>query len=174
MSEPEKKDAKGDKQTFTRPKMRFKYKLLLIIISIVMMGLLRTGFMFVIIGLLPSIVAHYFDITKHRYLFRTIFASNMTGILPFIGQLLQHGPSNGALQKIMGSGFAWFIIYGSALIGWMLVKICPMIAQVGIAGYHQSQLARFERLQKRIESEWGPEVTQFSSGLDQSVLNDDD
>jgi hypothetical protein len=145
-----------------RPKMRFKYKLLLIVSSLLMMGLLRTGFMFVIIAMLPSIVAYYFDVTRQRYLFRAIFSSNLSGLLPYIGQLLQHGPSNGTLQNIMGSSRSWIIIYGAALMGWLLIKICPLIAQMMISGYHQSQLTRFERLQKRIESEWGPEVTQFS------------
>lgn len=151
------------KPVLRRQKMRFKHKLMLIIFSLVMMGLLRTGFMFFVIGMLPTVVAYLYDITKQKYLFRSIFASNLTGILPFIGELLQNGPSNNAvLQKVMSAEFTWIIIYGSAFIGWLLVKVCPMIAQMFIVGYNQSLLERYENLQKRIESEWGVEVTQFN------------
>ncbi len=127
-------EAPAGKAPPRRQKMRFKYKLLLIVSSLAMMGLLRTGFMFVIIAMLPSIVAYYFDVTKQRYLFRSIFASNLSGLLPFIGQLLQHGPSsNGVLQKVMGSSFTWFMVYGAAMMGWLLVKVCPLIAQMMIS-----------------------------------------
>ncbi len=158
--------APAAKPTPRRPKMRFKYKLLLIVSSLLMMGFLRTGFVFVVIAMLPSIVAYYFDVSKQRYLFRAIFCSNLSGLLPFIGELLRHGPSSGTLQKIMESAHSWLIIYGAAMMGLLLVRVCPILAQMMISGHHRAQLARFERLQKRIENEWGPEVREFSRGED--------
>jgi hypothetical protein len=148
--------------TVPRTKMRFKHKAMLIIISLVMMGLLRTGFVFVIIGLLPSIVAYYMDVTAGRYSFKSIFACNLSGMLPYIGTLLEHGPSSAALQAIMGNAHTWIIIYGSAIMGWILVKICPMIAQFLIVGMSHTHASHIEHVQKKIEGEWGPEVTQFS------------
>lgn len=157
--------AKAEKRTSTVKlrKMRGKHKFMLIIFSIIMMGLLRTGFMFMIIGLMPSIVAYYMDVSKHRFTFKSIFASNLSGMLPYIGKIIHYGPGSTVLQEVMGTGTNWVIIYGSALIGWMLVQIGPMMAQVFIHGFHQTQLARLNHLQKKIESEWGPEVTQFTA-----------
>lgn len=145
-----------------RPKMRFKYKLALFLSSFLLMGLLRTGFLIIIVALLPSIIAYYYDMTRQRYLFRSVFLSNLTGLMPYLGRMLRYGPSSGALHQVMSDPSAWLIIYGAAMMGWLLVQICPLLAQMMISGYHQSQLARYERLQKRIEEEWGPEVTQFS------------
>lgn len=149
--------------TVKRKKMRFKHKLLLIIISLVLMGVLRQGFLFIIIGLLPSIVAYYMDVSSGRYSFKTIFACNLSGMLHYIGIMLHEGPSSIVLQSVMGNAQNWVIIYGSALLGWLLVEICPMIAQVMIVGFNQTQIGRIERLQKKIEGEWGPEVTQLSN-----------
>jgi hypothetical protein len=127
-----------------------------------MMVYLRTGFMFVLIGLLPSIVTYYMDVTKHQFIFKTVFASNLSGMIPFVGNMLHQGATSSVLNEIMGTGSNWFIIYGSAFIGWLLVQIGPMMAQGLVVGFHQSQIVRIERLQKKIEAEWGPEVTQFS------------
>lgn len=142
--------------------MKFKHKLMLILFSLVMMGVLRTGFVFFVIGMLPCIVAYYMDVTKQRYTFKSILAANLSGMMPFIAKIISVGPSSTLLQEIMGSSTNWVIIYGSALVGWMLVKVCPMAAQAMVAGVHQTQLMRYEWLQKKLEGEWGPEVTQFS------------
>lgn len=143
-------------------KMRFKHKLILIIFSLIMMVLLRTGFVFFVIGMLPCIVAYYMDVSKHRYTFKTVFAANLSGMMPFITKLMATGPSSSALQDIMGNSTTWVMIYGAALIGWLLIIVCPMAAQILVAGAHQSQFLRYDWLQKKLESEWGTEVKQFS------------
>lgn len=144
------------------PKMKGRSKALLILFSLVGMGVLKTGFMFIIIGMLPSIVMHYMDISKHRFTFKTVLAANLSGMMPFIGKLLHSHGSSEVLQSIMGNGMNWIIIYASALMGWLLIQVCPIIASGMIVGYHQSQIGRMKYMQRKIENEWGPEVTQFS------------
>jgi hypothetical protein len=146
-------------------KMPFKYKLLLIIISLILMGVMRTGFVFFVIGMLPCIVAYYTDISKYRYTFKSIFAANLSGMMPYITKILAEGPSSTNLQEIMGNTSNWLIIYGSAFLGWLLVKVCPMITQMMVAALHQTHLLRYEWLQKKLENEWGDEVKQFSGDL---------
>jgi hypothetical protein len=149
-------------------KMRTKHKLLLIVLSLALMVLLRTGFMFIIIAILPSIVAYYVDVTAERYTFKTIMAANLCGVMPFLEKMLIAGPSNAVLQSIMGSALNWVIIYGAALMGWLLVQICPTLSQVMVVGFHNSQAARIQHLQKKILSEWGNEVTEFSKIHDET------
>ncbi|MES2983823.1 MAG: hypothetical protein V4735_01385 [Pseudomonadota bacterium] len=148
--------------TLTMRKMRRKHKLLLILFSLLMMGLLKTGFVFFVIGMMPCVVAYYMDVSKHRYMFKSVFNANLAGMMPSIVKMIHAGPSSVLLQEIMGNSTNWFIIYGAAFMGWLLVKVCPMVAQVMVMGLHQSQVARYEGLQRKIETEWGPEVTQFS------------
>ncbi len=146
-----------------RPPMRTKHKVILIVTGLLMMGVLRTGFMFLIIGIMPSIVAYYMDVSAERYTFKTIFACNLTGMLPYIAKLLEHGPSSAVLQSVMGDANSWIIIYGSAIMGWLLIKICPMLAQFLVLGVSHTQISTIEHVQKKIEGEWGQEVTQFST-----------
>jgi hypothetical protein len=145
-----------------RTRMRLKYRLLLILTSLLLMGMLRTGFIFVLVAMLPAIVAYYTDVTAERYTFKTIFACNLAGLLPSLGTMLKAGPSSALLQSTISNPGNWMVIYGAAMIGWLLVEVCPMIAHVVIAGLHQTQVGSIERMQKKIEGEWGPEVTQLS------------
>lgn len=111
---------------------------------------------------LPCIVAYYMDVSKHHYTFKTVFAANLSGMMPFITKIIAAGPSSTQLQAIMGDITSWVMIYGAALIGWLLILVCPMVAQALVAGLHQTQFARYDWLQKKLESEWGAEVRQFS------------
>jgi hypothetical protein len=167
MSPPPKKNsthaqAKGQISYNLGRRMTVKQKTLLIVFSLVMMALLRTGFVFFVIGMLPCIVAYYMDVTKHRYTFQSVFAANLAGMMPFATRLIFNGPSSAALQEMMGNLSTWLIIYGAAFIGWLMVKVCPIAAQVMVIGMHQTQILRYDWLQKKLEAEWGNEVKQFS------------
>lgn len=148
-----------------RSKMPTKYKVLLIVVGLLLMAVLRTGFVFIVIAMLPSVVAYYVDVGKHRYLFRTICACNLAGLFPILGIMLRKGPSNGVLQSIMGEAGNWFMIYGFSLFGWLLMEICPIFAAVLVRSFHQAQAARIERFQKKIESEWGAEVLTVTQNI---------
>ncbi len=145
-----------------RPRMSKRNRILLIIASLAMMAMFRTGFIFVIIAMMPSIVTYYIDASRKRYVFKTIFACNLSGVMPFIGKILFYGPSSSVMQTIMGDAGNWLLVYGSALIGLLMVRVMPMIAHTLIGGFHTTQIARLSKNQKRIENEWGDEVTQFS------------
>lgn len=144
-----------------RRKMKGRNKALLIVFSLLAMAFLRTGFVFLIIAMLPSIVAYYYDQSEARYRFKTIFYCNFSGVMPFLGQMLVHGPSSSTLHDIMGSLSTWVIIYGAACMGGILISITPMVAQGFINSVHNTQISRLQRSQKKIETEWGKEVGQF-------------
>ncbi len=160
---PDKKDAAATgKRTVTMRKMRGKHKLMLIIFSLAMMVLMRTGFVFLIIGMLPCIVAYYMDVSKYQYMFKSVFAANLAGMMPFITKIIDGKASSTLLQEIMGDSTSWVIIYGAAFIGWLLVRVCPIATHTMVSAVHQTQVMRYEWLQKKLESEWGEEVKQFS------------
>lgn len=142
------------------PKMRFKHKFMLMLFSLLLIVVIRQGFVFFVIGMLPTIVAYYMDVSKQRYTFRSVMAANLSGMLPYLALIIRDGHAMSLV--IMGQSGTWFTVYGAALIGWLLVLVCPMLAQSMVLKVHQAQLARYSQLQKKLEGEWGPEVTQFS------------
>lgn len=152
----------AEKPRVSHRKMRFKHKFMLILFSLAMMVLMRTGFVFLVIGMLPCIIVYYMDVTKHGYMFKSVFAANLSGMMPFITKIIDGNASSTLLQEVMGDSTTWVIVYGAALIGWLLVKVCPMAAHALVSGMHQTQIMRYDWLQKKLEGEWGEEVKQFS------------
>ncbi len=142
-------------------KMRKKHKIFLILFCLVTMAMLRTGFVFVIIAMLPSILAYYFDQSPNRYTFRSIFYCNTAGVLPYFVQMAKFGPSSANLQGIMNHPMTWIVVFGAAACGYILTNITPIIAQMLIGSLHNNQVRGLERSQKKIEKEWGNEITKF-------------
>lgn len=153
-----KKDSK--EKTPTR-KMRKKHKIMLILFCLITMAFLRTGFVFIIVAMLPSVVAYYFDQSANRYTFKSIFYCNAAGVLPYFGQMVKLGPSSANLQGIMNHPLTWFVVFGAAAMGYILTTITPMIAEVLIGSLHNTQVKGLERAQKKIQKEWGAEITKF-------------
>ena len=139
-----------------------KTKLLLILGSLLAMGFFRTGFLFIVVALLPTIIMHYVDRSRLRYKFKTIRACNVSGLLPFIAEMIKHGPTSSVLERIMSDPLSWMIVYGASLFGLLLVRITPHIAHAFISQFHSSQANSLKDHQNNIEKEWGDEVTQFS------------
>ncbi|MFZ4124729.1 MAG: hypothetical protein ACOYJ2_01485 [Rickettsiales bacterium] len=155
-----KKEKSGEENIEKRSK---KLAFALIIISIFLIIFMRTGFVFFIMAILPSIVAYYLDRTAQRYTFHTVFACNLAGTLPFIGQIIKNGAAQAEIQVVMGDTLNWLIIYAAAGFGWLLVYAAPAFAQGFINILHKNQITRLERMQNRIISEWGKEVDNFNT-----------
>jgi uncharacterized membrane protein len=153
-----------DKEKPAPRKMGKKYKIMLILFCLVSMAFLRTGFIFIIIAMLPSVVAYYFDQSDHRYTFKSIFYCNTAGILPYLAQLIQYGPRSSNIQGIMDHPVTWMVVFGSATGGLLLTLLGPIIGEILITSLHQTQVRNLQRAQKRIEKEWGSEISRF--GLD--------
>ena len=160
-------------ETIQKPKkMKGSTKALLIIVSLLMMAFLRTGFIFFVVGMMPSILFYIIDASKHRYTFQCVLACNLSGMMGFLLQMIAHGPSSAVLQEMMGSFTNWLIIYGAALMGWLVVQICPMLSEALVHNIHKGQIQRIQRIQKKLENEWGGEVAQLSHAADPNHRSD--
>lgn len=130
----------------------------MIVISVILIGVMRTGYIFFILAMMPSIVSSFLDRSASRSTFHTVFACNLAGTLPFMGQIIKNAGSHAEIENVMGDAFNWLIIYAAAGFGWLLVFAAPAFALGFINMLHQGQIARLERMQRKIVAEWGPEV----------------
>lgn len=153
--------AKEKKAKKEKKKGSFLTTLMMITGSIGMILVFHTGFIFFVIGILPSIVAFYLDRTSKRNNYHTVLACNLSGVIPFMAQMLREGRSNAYTTELMSDAGNWLIIYASAGFGWILVYATPLFAQFLITMFHQGQIMRYEALQERIIKDWGPEVAHF-------------
>jgi hypothetical protein len=163
--------AKKPKDTANAGKQKKRAKratLWLIIVSVFLVAFLRTGFIFFILAMMPAIVASFLDRTHSRSKFHTVFACNLAGTLPFLGNIIKNHGANAEIQDVMGDPFNWLIIYAAAAFGWLLVYAAPAFATGFINMLHQGQIARLERMQRKIVAEWGHEVENINIVTDEA------
>lgn len=151
-----KKNAKGEKK-----KSSGKTTLLMVVVTMTMVVVFKLGFLFFVLGILPSIVSYYIDATRSNLSFQTVFTCNLAGVLPFMADMLKDHGSNSAVQEIISNSVNWLIVYGAAGVGWLLVFIAPMLSQILINAMHQRQIGRLERHQRILVEEWGSELEAY-------------
>lgn len=142
--------------------MQKAYMPLFLTLSVVLMVLLQFGFVFLLIALLPSIMAFFVDSNEGKPIFKTVLFCNFAGALPSLGPMLKSGLQfqYHDISSTMASPHVWLFIYGGAAAGWGLIYLCRFIAQFLLIITYEYKVMSLERFQKKLIEEWGPEVTQ--------------
>lgn len=131
---------------------------LIVVGSIAMIVLLRVGYLFVLLALLPSIVAWFADREPEKIVAKTVFACNFAGLMPFIVKLALTGSDTASVLHIIGAPTVWLIIFSCAAAGWALVWVCSQIAHAVLHVFYRGQIAYLEGVQAKLVEEWGPQI----------------
>lgn len=116
------------------------------------------AFAFFALGMLPSIVAIIADRGAGRFASKTVSACNFVGVMPFLFEIgMTYEPSIAAKQ-MMSQPLTWIIIYGLAMIGWMLIWVMPQITLIFFTLRADIKTKNLLEDQKRLLDEWGDEV----------------
>ncbi|MBL0319411.1 MAG: hypothetical protein IPP74_09035 [Alphaproteobacteria bacterium] len=118
------------------------------------------GFLFMLLALMPGIVAYSVDKTFNKYASKCICTMNFTGFMPSIFEIFNsHDPS--AYGKIvLLDPLNWLISYTAASCGWLLVWSIPQITMLIYISRSDSRGKRLHNSQERLIEEWGQEVTE--------------
>ena len=132
----------------------------LIVASLILILVLQLGFIFILIALLPAMVAYFIDRSPHKSEFRVILICNMTATLPSLSPMV-----NAAIQMkridilpVMTDPITWLIIYSGAAAGWCLIFLCRFIARFLITIYFEYRINSLQRLQAKLVKEWGEQI----------------
>lgn len=134
------------------------YAIMLIIFSAGLIVLIKHSFIFLLAGMLPTIVASIVDQSRGKMQFKTVAALNFSGIAPFMVTLMHQGHAAPAVQTMMGDTSVWLTIYGSATVGWALVWFCPWIVRFSIEFFSDNKVKGIESEQRKLKEEWGDDV----------------
>lgn len=112
--------------------------------------------MFVILygGMLPSLIAYLLDEQPSRYLFRTVAAMNLAGVVPFVEPAWRLGTTLGLVGYPISDMRTWTVIYGSAIAGFGLAWVVPVITNIFLEANYRVRLKRLEQLEKDLIKEW--------------------
>lgn len=157
-----KDDKKKKKKQKSEPKKRggFWTILFMIVLSLALIIFTQMTFVLLILGILPTIVAYFIDTSASRSLFHTVMACNLSGVLPFVAELIAGGNQTSMMQMMISDLEVLLMMYLSAALGWLLIFAAPHIARWIITSINQRKINRLKAAQKRLVAEWGQEITQ--------------
>lgn len=135
-------------------------KPLMVIVCLLLIGVLKLGFIFLLIALLPSMAVYFVDTDYDRITFRTVFACNLAAIIPTITPIFEVGLKFKTydVSSIIANPTVWFFIYGAAGIGWAMIYFGSTVARSILEIQYKLRTAYLEKSQERILEEWGEEV----------------
>lgn len=137
---------------------------LLMIVSIALIVLLQFGFIFLLLALLPSVVAFYVDTAPGKPAFKTVLACNLAATLPSLMPMLMPMLEAGIkfrhydTSTTLGNASTWLLVYSGAAAGWCLIYLCRYIARFTVMLFYEYNIATLEGQQKRLIDEWGQQI----------------
>jgi len=137
-------------------------KMSLCISSLIGIVLLKFGFIFILIAILPSLVAYFIDRDAQKSAFRIVLLCNLAALMPYVLPMLNAAANMQPydVMTLMSDPIVWLVVYSGAAAGWSLIFLCSYIARFLVILYCEYQINRLERFQNKLVIEWGERVNQ--------------
>lgn len=114
---------------------------------------------FLVIGMLPAIVAKIADRTKEKTKSLTIGFMNFAGCFPFWYDILEKGHNIDAVLSVLSQPSSMVIIYSTALLGYLIEwGVVGFVANIAVQR-GKARLVAIKKQQEELVRRWGPEVT---------------
>ena len=116
------------------------------------------AFLASLVGLLPTVVSVVTDRTPGHRASWCIAITNIAGVLPIIAKSLKGDNDMAAAIELLVDPINWLVMYVGAGMGWVLLWIGPVIAEVFVTQKEGSEARRLQEDQKKLIAEWGRKV----------------
>ncbi len=139
-------------------KGRSKTALLLLVAGFALAFIIQSTIILLLMGMIPTIVAFIVDTGKQKSLARTVFMCNLSGVLPYVSELVATGNNMRMFMQYFTDPKVWFFMYAAAGVGWLLYKGSHNLVAFWYQVSHQAKIAHIESVQRQLIREWGPEL----------------
>lgn len=126
--------------------------------SLALIFFLQAGFIFIILGLMPALVAYFVDGYTGKPTFKCVLFCNMSGMLPTFNDVLRSESAAATMQNLMGDGYTWFLVYGGAMCGYGLLLFARVFTQIALTVADQTRVEMLTKKQEQLTEEWGEDV----------------
>jgi hypothetical protein len=143
---------------------------LVLIISGVLIVLMQFGFIFLLLAMMPSIVAYYVDAHPRKTSFKIVFAGNISAALPTLMPMIRTGLNMRPVDvvSVVQDPSVWMFIYLGAGAGWALIYLCKYIARFVVTMSFEYSIKTLENEQQMLVEEWGEDITQIPTAQEQA------
>ena len=133
----------------------------LMFLTCVLIVTIKSAYILVIVGCLPTIIAYYADKSEDKLEVATIACCNLCGVMPYVAEMASKGKGLTLMSHYLGSPHIWFVMYGSAAIGYGLIKFCPMLYRKSITIINSSIIYQLEQQQEKLVKDWGEDIKEI-------------
>lgn len=164
-----------------KSKRRRRAQIRVMILSLILLGLIMVAlptFIVLVVGLLPAFAWFILDMTPGRHGFRCILGFNIAGVAPYIRDLWTGSNDVGASVGIVTDPLAWLVFLCAGGAGWFCFQALPAAVTMSHTIYAKMQIETMQKLQGKLEDEWGYRVTgkqrpETDEGLDEDPQEDE-
>lgn len=113
---------------------------------------------FFALGMLPAIFAMVLDRGSGRFVAKTVSACNFIGTMPFLADMAMAYDPSIVAKEFMVEPVTWLIIYGAAMVGWMMIWVIPQTTLMIFTMRADMKINALKEEQEKLLDEWGDEV----------------
>lgn len=143
------------------PKRGMRALAIIVTIGLVTAGLVvfaLPAFLASLVGLLPTMATLVADRTPGYRASRCVGVTNIAGVLPIVAMSFNGDTSMDAAITLLVDPINWLVMYVGAGMGWVLLWIGPVIAEVFVTQKAASEVRSLRENQRKLIAEWGRKV----------------
>ncbi len=131
-----------------------------LIICLVGIVVLQFGFIFIMLAMMPAIVAWYTDTDRKHSVFKIIGCGNLAAGLSTFAPIVQSAfhSKRFDVESVITDPSVWLFIYLGAGSGWGMIYLCRFISRFVVTMTYEYNISTLKKQQQRLIAEWGPEI----------------
>ncbi len=131
---------------------------LLAVLFLLVSALMLPTFVFVFVAMLPSVISIVTDRANYGYKWVCIMGLNLAGMLPYLFDLWMGVHDMVSVIDILTDVSSMVVIYGCAMMGWLLYVLVPPIIVSTISISDKNRVRILKKKQEMLIKKWGAEV----------------
>jgi hypothetical protein len=147
--------------------------ILALIFCLIGIVVLQVGFIFLLLALMPSIVAFYTNTDRKRSIFKIVGSGNLAATLPTLIPMVKSAMrmKHYDIESIIIDPKIWMFIYMGAGAGWGLIYISRFISRLVVTMTYEYNINNLKKQQSKLVEEWGDDIIRGDEP-DEDDIND--
>lgn len=133
-----------------------------ILTSLLVISVSFYAFLYLVLSMLPTMVAYFNDKSTGKSASNTIGAFNFIGVMPSLFKIWRSGEASTTVQGLITDPNVWLLGYGSSSIGWLMVLFMPKLVSYIFTSRSDSRINALKKSQEKLLEEWGYDVKSTS------------
>lgn len=138
--------------------LRFLKKVIIVLMGGILAVVSPYALTFVILAMLPGVVAMCVDKGAHKYASNTVIVLNFVGVLPFLFEMWKSQEVGETAQRMIMDMSIWLFVYGAAAFGWVLIWGMPQMGAALLLARAEARVNKMRQMQQELVEEWGDKI----------------